>query len=89
MNQRLLTILSALPLVFNGLGGGLWNLIKALPTFIALGREILRFLHEVRDYRERVEKLKEFHAAVKTRDTAKINQLFGSGEVPPPSQPQP
>jgi hypothetical protein len=66
---------------------GLYILIKAIPDFLNLAKEIMKFLHELEDYLDRKNRLKELKEAVKdareNKDTSKLDQLFGA---PPPSQ---
>jgi len=68
---------------------GLITLIKAVPDFLKLAKEIMGFLHEVADYFERHKKLKELKDALekarKEKDTRGLDELFGGSKPPPPA----
>lgn len=59
---------------------GIWEFIKAVPTLIAIGKQIFAFLHEVQDYVDRRAKAKELEAALKkareTKDTSDVEAIF-------------
>jgi hypothetical protein len=59
---------------------GLFALLKAIPDFLRLGKEIMTFLHSISDYWERKNKLGELKDAVKEarekKDTSKLEAIF-------------
>lgn len=92
--QRILALLNLVPLALGGLGGGAWNLIRAIPTFISLAREVMKFLHEFQDYRERVEKLRQLRNGIQASragDPSQLTALFNgkASDATPPAPPQP
>lgn len=69
-------VIAAVPKVLQGL----WVLLQATPAFLQLAKEILKFLHEVENYRERKRRLEETVAAVQKarqdKDTSGLDALF-------------
>lgn len=66
---------------------GAVELIKALPLFIAVGKEIIALLHQVADFVERRKKLSELRDAMQkanqTGDTSDVEAIF-RGTPPSP-----
>ncbi len=72
---------------------GIVAFLKALPALIGIIREIFKFLHETLDYLERLKKTQELKVAVKeareTKNTTKLENLFGSSNPQPSANSEP